>query len=201
MAPSKRLRKPQPLPTPQWLEESQNQQTCGHENFKLRRVHILRMSEQQLATWLKVTMAQVTRWENGKSPIPFAVFEAMRLLAESITYQRQNDTWAGWRFSKFGELVSPDGTLIFTVDRLMAVANSFRMAGYLEVDNQRLSHELQQAQQEVEALKQENEHLREMVANDGVLSELHTIKNQVETLLNQVDRGRVYAFPLGKVAA
>ena len=162
---------------------------------------MLNMSVEQCAAWLRVHRTTIKRWETGKDRIPFAAFEAMRLLYEHVTYQRHSDQWSGWRFTKAGELVSPDGTLIFTPDRLLAVASAFRLAAIYEMENAQLKIELAAANEKIERLRVENIQLRQMAAADAMVDELHSIRNHVDSLLALVDRAKVYQFPAGRAVA
>jgi len=186
---------------PQWLEESKSQVTCGPENFKLRREQMLHLSVEQCAKWLRVHRTSIVRWENGTARIPFAAFEALRLLSKQPEFCRRHDHWLGWKFTKAGELVSPDGTLIFTPQRLFAVAQSFGLAACAEMENTKLKASLAEADAEIERLNIENIHLRQMAAADSMVDELHSIKEHVESLLCLVDRAKVYKFPESRVAA
>jgi len=185
---------------PQWLDESMCQPVCAPENFAMRRQYLLNMSVEQCAAWLRVHRTTVQRWESGKDRIPFAAFEAMRLLYDHIIYQRQNDQWLGWKFTKAGELVNPNGTLIFTPARLLAVDSAFRLSAIHALDNAQLKTDLAAANEEIERLRVENIKLREMAAADVMVDELHAIRSHVDSLLALVDRAKVYQFPAGRAA-
>jgi hypothetical protein len=176
---------------PLWVQRSQRLSASG-EQFKYFRQHLLCITQKQCAAYLRVKLHAVQAWEQNRKPIPFMAFELLRLVFESATFKLSHKDWDGWFIEpKTGQLVSPDrGDLAFTPATLSYVPDAYRRMGNAEAEIPRL-------RAEISALKAEADELRGIIHRGGLVEEIHGIKAQLETLLNNIGEttAKVYPFP------
>lgn len=176
---------------PLWVQRSQRLTVSG-EQFKFFRQYLLGISQKQCAAYLRVTLRIIQAWEQNRVPVPFMAFELLRLVYEGSTFKLSHPDWDGWFIEpKSGKLVSPDrGDLSFSPAELSYVRETYSSKTNLEADNDRL-------RAEVAALKTELEELRSLINNDGLLDELHLMKDHIAAMLEKVGSttAKVYQFP------
>lgn len=173
---------------PQWLQLSQ-QLTIGSENFQsLRRS--LGLTITQCAAYLRVSCAKITRWESGKAPVPFAEFELLRLVLESVRFKMSDVNWDGWFISDDGALNSPDiGGKGFTPELLNLSTMTRSEAALLRVEVTKL-------QAKLEAAVAENTNLRQMYLDNGITDEVAAMQEKVNGLMTRINTARVFKFTL-----
>jgi len=173
---------------PQWLQLSQ-QLSIGAENFKILR-QSLGMTVAQCAAYLRVTCIKITRWESGKTPVPFAEFEVLRLVSESVRLKLTHPDWDGWFINDYGVLHSPiiggDG---FTPEQL-AWSTMTRSEAAL------LRNEVAKLQRKLEAAIDENTNLRQMYLDNGVTDEVAAMQEKVNSLMARINTARVFKFTI-----
>ena len=74
------------------------------------RFHVERLSagltQQQAAEYLGVSVRTMRNWETGCNRIPYPAFKLIRMRAGAIVHA---PGWDGWRFTRDGGLLTPDG--------------------------------------------------------------------------------------------
>lgn len=171
---------------PQWLQLSQ-QLTIGPENFKgLRRS--LGLSVTQCAAYLRADKSTLHKWEKGVSPVPFAEFELLRLVLESVRFKMSHVKWDGYFINDNGVLHSPDiGGKGFTPEQLVWSAMTRSEAALLRNDVTKLQNQLN-------AAIAENTALREMYLSNGVTDEVAAVQEKVNALMARINTARVIPF-------
>ncbi|OGS94743.1 MAG: hypothetical protein A3H31_02730 [Gallionellales bacterium RIFCSPLOWO2_02_FULL_57_47] len=171
---------------PQWLQLSQ-QLTIGPDNFKnLRRS--LGLTVTQCAAYLRADPSTLHKWEKGVSPVPFAEFELLRLVLESVRFKTAHVKWDGWFISDDGALHSPDiGGKGFTPEQLVWSTMTRSEAALLRVEVTRL-------QSKLDAAVVENTALREMYLADGVIDEVASMQEKINALMTRINTARVIPF-------
>lgn len=171
---------------PQWVQLSQRL-TIAPENFHhLRRS--LGLSLKQCAAYLRVSGRTIAGWESGKSPVPFAEFELLRLILESPTFKISHTDWSGWFIDANGVLHSPDiGGKGFTPEQLVWLSMNRSEAALLRSDVARLQAELVQA-------GLENRQLRQMFLDNGVVDEVAAIQKKINGLMSRINTAHIYEF-------
>ena len=116
--------------------------TVSGENFKLIREHMVRMSREECAAYLRVHVATLRKWESGTIPVPFAVFELLRLLFENVQFKLSHDSWQGWFINSHGKLVSPErGNLSFSPSDLSFIRETHQANEIYRSEIKRLEQE------------------------------------------------------------
>jgi DNA-binding transcriptional regulator YiaG len=171
---------------PQWLQLSQ-QLTIGPENFKNMR-RSLGLTVTQCAAYLRADKSTLHKWENGSSPVPFAEFELLRLVLESVRFKMSHVKWAGYFIDDKGVLHSPDiGGKGFTPEQLVWSSMTRSEAALLRNDVNKLQNRLDVA-------IAENTALREMFLDNGVTDEVAAMQDKVNALMNRINTARVIPF-------
>jgi DNA-binding transcriptional regulator YiaG len=172
---------------PQWVQLSQKI-TVSPENFIAIR-KTLGMSRKQCAAFLRVTYLTVRRWESGGVAVPFAVFELLRVISESVHFRMAHPAWDGWFIGAHGELNSPDvGGKGFTPTQLVWSTMTRSEAALLRNDVARLQAELDEAQAE-------NTKLRQLFVAQGVVDELAAMQDTINDLMARIATAKVIPFP------
>lgn len=176
---------------PLWVQDSQKLKVSG-ERFKYFRQHLLNITQQQCAAYLRIKLYTLRAWEQGREQVPFMAFELLRVVYEGANFKLSHPAWDGWFIErKTGRLVSPDrGNLSFTPHEFSYIRETHRHKTILEQDNQRLSEQIKAMQDEMEALR--------AIADSGaLLDELHTMRSQLEAMLSSISSttAKVYPFP------
>ena len=175
---------------PLWIQRSQRLAVSGVQ-FAYFRKHLLAITQKQCASYLRVKTHVVQAWEQGRDPVPFMAFELLRLVYEGATFKLSHKDWDGWFIDQSGKLVSPDrGKLSFSPGELSYVRETYNSKANTEAENDRL-------RAEISALKTEAAELRAFIQNGAMLNELHSMKNQLEAMLESIGSttAKVYQFP------
>ncbi len=170
---------------PMWLIQSQKT-TISSGQFKFMREHLLNMTVEQCAAYLRVHRTSVNRWENGKSAIPFMVFELLRLVFESANFRLSHQNWQGWFINHEGRLVSPDRAEVsFSPDDLSYVREIHQAKSHFEIEYNRMTAE-------VMPLKAEIKELKAALGDEGVLlNELKLIENKLSDITSKISSVKV----------
>lgn len=169
---------------PMWIIQSQRK-TVSAEYFKLMREHILKMSRNECAAYLRVSVSTVHRCEAGSSAIPFVVFELLRVVSESVNFKLSDKSWQGWFIDHNGRLVSPDrGNLSFSPDELSFIRETHQVKAMYQTENGIL-------REEVESLRKEISELRVADNDSLLLGELKEIEERLAELTQKVSSKNV----------
>jgi len=164
---------------PLWVQQSQKIKVSG-ERFSYYREHCLGVTQTQCAAYLRVTIRQIKLWELNKQPVPFMVFELLRLVHESVHFRLSHKDWNGWFVDTQGRLACPDrGNLSFDpLDLTMVreVQNANRV--YLQ--------QYKQLQMEIEPLKAEIAALKKVSYANVLLGELSEIEHKLASVLGKM---------------
>lgn len=176
---------------PQWVVQSQRL-TIAPANLIALRV-MLGMNKEQCAAYLRVDRLSLYRWENGIHPIPFAVFELLRIIVETVSFRMSHPAWDGWFVRRDGTLHSPDiGGKGFTPDQLTWSAMTRNEAALLRNDVARLQSELDES-------LAENTRLRQLFVAQGVVDELASMQDTINDLMARIATAKVIPFPTVEV--
>lgn len=173
-----------------WVHSDEEAWNFNHVTFRILREQCLRLSQYELADYLRVSQKTVCSWERGRFPIPFAAWEAVRLQIENVAFAFSHPKWKGWKVDqRYGYLVSPHYSLLLTpVDIEL-----------LTITHQRLGQADKRAREmeaEIAKLTAENIRLREPFLSAGLTDELHSIKARLADLLGQVGTAHVLPLPV-----
>lgn len=171
---------------PQWLQTSQVC-TVSAESFRLMLI-LLSLSESQCAAYLRINLGTVQKWQTGEEAVPFAVFELLRVILESVSFKTSHPEWDGWFISKNGVLLSGDCAKNgFTVDQLRWLSSQRVDSSNLKIEVDELKAQLQEAQDE-------NTKLRQMYVSEGVVDELAAMGETISNLMTRIATARVIPF-------
>lgn len=184
---SEELNKAFPGYHPQWVQMSQ-MMTIGAANFMLMRL-TLGITVEQCAAYLRVSTQTIGKWESDREPIPFAAFELMRVVIESVTFKLSHPEWTGWFIDlKNGKLVSPDeGKRSYAPDDLNMLTRAIS-------EKSRLAGEVQRIKNELDAAVTENTRLRQMFLSQGVVDELAMMKDKLDKLMKNIGTAHIIPF-------
>ncbi len=174
---SKALNEAFPGYHPQWVQMSQMRK-ISPKLFAIFREN-LHMSQEQCAAFLRVAHSTVAAWERGSRPVPFACFELLRVIQESVAFKMSHPEWDGWFISNNGNLVSPDVGCSFSPGELNVMSFQRNDLSWMRGEIARLKSELNAA---IEA----NNQLRQMFLSQGVVEELVAMKNRLNALVESV---------------
>jgi len=172
---------------PQWVQQSQ-MITIGAANFiKLRQT--LGMTRKQCAAYLRVRYETISRWETGLLPVPFAAFELLRLILDSVKFKMSHVKWDGWCISDDGMLHSPDiGGKGFSPEILNLSTMTRNEAALLRKD-------VAQLQTQLDAATTENTALRGMLLDNGITDEVASMQEKINALMARINTARIIPFP------
>lgn len=171
---------------PQWVQMSQRY-NISPESFKGLRLS-LGMTVTQCAAYLRANKSTLHKWEKGVSPVPFAEFELLRLVLESVRFKMAHPGWNGWFINDHGVLHSPDiGGKGFTPEQLVWSTMTRSEAALLRKDVDML-------QSQLDAAITENTALREMYLSNGVTDEVAAVQEKINALMARINTARVIQF-------
>ena len=179
---------------PLWVQHSQRM-TIAPANFLHLRRDMLGLSQTKTAAYLRVSTKTVSAWETGREAIPFMAFELMRLVYESATYRLSHSHWDGWFIAKDGCFVSPD------VGKLAVQPHDFTALQYTQGERDAVRSENQKLREAIAAKTEENTRLRELFVNQGVVEEIATIRDRIGELFGQLNTARIFQLKPGRKAA
>lgn len=169
---------------PMWVIQSQRK-IPSSERFKYMREYMLNISREQCATYLRVAVSKIQRWETGKAEVPFMAFEILRLVFESAHFKLSSKYWQGWFIDNDGRLVSPDrGDLSFSPHELSFIRETHQIKTMYETENKKLRAEIEPLRTELAALKARYPH-------DGLLDELKAIEARLSEISERVSPNKV----------
>lgn len=173
---------------PQWVQSSQ-QLNISAENFKSLRLS-MGLTIAECAAYLRVTTKTIYTWENNRAPVPFAAFELLRLVMESVRFKMSHVNWDGWFISDDGMLNSPDiGGNGFSPEILNYSTMVRNEAALLRVEVTKL-------QSKLNASVIENNNLRQMYLDNGVTDEVAAIQQKINGLMIRINTARVFPFTI-----
>ena len=171
---------------PQWVQQSQMITIAAANFIHLRRA--LGMTREQCAAYLRVGLSTVTRWELGRGQVPFACFELLRLVLESVKFKMSHPIWDGWFIGEKGALHSPDiGGNGFTPEQLIWSTMTRNEAALLR-------NEVDQLKGELSTAIAENTALRQMFLANGVLDEVAAMQETINSLMARINTARIIPF-------
>ena len=184
---------------PQWVQQSQMLSIKAANFINLR--NALGLSREQCAAYLRVSQATISNWEKGSQPVPFAAFELLRIILESVKFKLSHVKWDGWLISDDGLLHSPEiGGNGFTPELLNLSTMTRNEAALLRKDVAQLKNQLDEA-------TLENTALRGMLLDKGITDEVSTMQEKINSLMARINTARVIHFapnpieqPMEKVA-
>ena len=185
---SEELNKAFPGYHPQWVQMSQMRNISPGMFTSFREA--LYMTKEQCAAFLRVHSRTISKWERGVLPVPFACFELLRVIRESVSFKMSHPEWDGWFISRDGVLVSPDlgakqGE--FTPERLNWLAWNTHEAALLR-------NEVDQLKEELSTAIAENTALRKMFMSNGVIDELASMQDKINDLMDRIGTAQVIPF-------
>lgn len=121
--------------------------------------------------------------------MPFACFELLRVIRESVQFKMTHPEWDGWFLTEKGVLVSPDvGGNGFTPQQLVWSTMTRNEAALLR-------NEVAQLKEELSTAIAENTALRQMFLSNGVLKELAFMQDKINGLMDRIGTAHVIPFP------
>lgn len=197
---SKEINEAFPEYHPMWVIQSQKK-SVSSENFRYMREHMLKMTRKECAAYLRVTIRTIQKWELRKELIPFAMFEVLRLVYESIHFKVSHEDWQGWFIGDDGRLVSPDrGDLSFHPSELSFIREVHQVKSMYERDNEKLRLENAALRHELSKLQKESQ-LNNLVCElENMEAKLSEMMNQFNENLASINQFKFAARKL-KVAA
>ncbi|MHB1116806.1 hypothetical protein [Sideroxydans sp.] len=185
---SEELNKAFPDYHPQWVQLSQRTKISG-ESFKAMR-EMLHMDRAQCAAYLRVDRSSISKWEIGTTVVPFAAFELLRVVYESVHFKLSHPEWDGWFIGAHGELNSPDvGGRGFTPELLNSNFITYSL-------NAGLRNDLKKAQAELDEARAENTKLRQMFVAQGVVDDLAAMQSTIQELMARIATAKILPFPV-----
>ena len=171
---------------PQWVQMSQ-QLTIAGVLFKGMR-WLLGMTPEQCAGYLRVSVNTIFRWEDDKAKVPFACFELLRVVSETVRFKMSHPSWDGWFINYHGVLHSSDiGGKGFTPEQLI-------LATMTRSDAALLRNDVKKLQSQLDAAMAENTSLREMFLDNGVTDEVASMQEKINALMTRINAARVIPF-------
>lgn len=176
---------------PAWFIASRPGREVTGAHFRQQREFALGLSRRQVAVYLRVSPRTVADWENDATKVPFAAFEALRLLGQTDEFRLSHSRWDGWFINSVsGELVSPDrGRLAVTPEEINGLPQ-------LYAQRDRHAARADRLQSQLEAAIAENTRLRELFLSDGVTDQLRQMQDNLAGLLGRIGTAQVLDFPL-----
>lgn len=174
---------------PQWLIESRPWLDVSGAQFRAMRVGVLGLTEAQASVYLRVPQKAIRAWEQGREPVLFAAYEALRMLNRTTEFRLSHKQWDGWYFDlKSGALVSPDvGKLRVLPAEINTLPALYQQVSILETA-------LRQSREKVEVLEAENSALRSSALSAQIAAELEAMQLRIAELLAGVRTAKVIEF-------
>jgi hypothetical protein len=179
---------------PLWVQRSQRTEVRP-DSFIYLRDHMMGLSQAKTAAYLRVSVKTLREWETGRESIPFMAFELLRMVYESAAFRLSHAKWDGWFVAKDGCFVSPD------VGRLAVQPHDFAALQYTQGERDAVRRENQKLREAIAAKTEENNRLRELFVNQGVVDEIAHIRDRIGELFGQINTARIFKLKPVKKAA
>jgi hypothetical protein len=179
---------------PLWVQHSQRI-AITPASFTYMRRDLLGLSQVKTAAYLRVSTRTVCAWEAGREAVPFMAFELLRLVYESAAFRLSHAKWDGWFIAKDGCFVSPD------VGRMAIQPHDFAALQYTQGERDAVRRENQKLREAIAAKTEENNRLRELFVNQGVVDEIAHIRDRIGELFGQINTARIFKLKPVKKAA
>lgn len=174
---------------PAWFIESEPWQPVTGSRFKFHRTTMLGLTSEQCATYLRVHRSTINRWERGEADVPYAAFEALRLLNRTASQCIAHKAWDGWFINRqTGELVSPDmGRLAVKPEEINGLPALYNRLSILMLHVAKL-------EEQVGTLIAENTALRSGDKSRQLAAELEAMQERIGTMLADVGTAEIIEF-------
>jgi hypothetical protein len=170
---------------PLWVQRSQRIDITAGSLIYMRQI-LLCLSQVKTAAYLRVSVKTLSAWESGLEAIPFMAFELLRLVYESTAFRLSHAQWDGWFIGEDGCFVSPDvGSLAIQPHNFTALQSVHGERDALKVENQKL-------REAIASKTEENNRLRELFVNQGVVDEIASIRDRIGELFGQINTARIF---------
>lgn len=174
---------------PAWLIASEPWRKVAPIAFRTMRKDLLGISQAQCAAYLRVGKATVSNWERGQQALPFAAYEVMRMLSQSITQKLSNERWDGWFVCRAtGALVSPDiGGLAVQPGEINSLPLLYSRIALQE-------QTIAEKQAVIDALVAQNTELRNGKTSRQLARDLEDMQLRISALLASVRTAEIIEF-------
>lgn len=170
---------------PGWLIESEPWNHATGESFRFLRSYMLHLSTEQCSAYLGVHRSTICRWESGDVAIPKTEYEVLRLLVRTAAQRLSHKHWDGWFINRDGELVSPDHK------RLSVKPGEINSLPALYARLSALELEISRQEDEIVALRSENNALRRGFSSSQATAELQAMQERINELLASLNTAAV----------
>ncbi|MDK9725841.1 MAG: hypothetical protein OEL88_13265 [Sterolibacteriaceae bacterium MAG5] len=171
---------------PDWLRDAEKPVRVAPVNFEHLRRHVLSMTLEQCAAFLRVGAANVAAWEAGLEAIPYAAYLALRMAGELQYLPHSIKEWADFKIigsgPDVGKLLDTRTGEMFSPGEIVTIRYAYAQASSVLAENHRLKQQMKAMQDEVERLRT----LRQI---DGVTRELEGMQEKIGALLNGLNHG------------
>lgn len=174
---------------PAWYIESEPWRPVTGGRFKFHRTNSLGLTTEQCAAYLRVHRSTIGRWENGSDEVPYAAFEALRLLSLTAGQRLSHKHWDGWFINRqTGELVSPNiGRLAVKPEEINGLPALYNRLSIL-------LHHVEKLEGQVDVLETENVSLRSNDKSRQIAAELENMQERIADLLAGVRTAEIIEF-------
>lgn len=173
---------------PAWLVESEPWHAATAERFHFLRTFMLRLSTEQCAAYLGIHRSTICRWESGDVAIPKTAYEVLRLLVRTAAQRLSHKHWDGWFINRDGEMVSPDHK------RLTVKPGEINSLPALYSRLSSLELEVSRQEEEICALRAENNALRRGFSSSQATAELQAMQERINELLASLNTAAIIDF-------
>lgn len=171
---------------PEWLRDAERTARVTPENFGDIRRHVLVMTLEQCAAFLRVGAADVASWEAGIAPIPYTAYLALRMAGDLQYLPHRIKEWVDFKIIGAG----PDAGMLldtrtgemFSPGEIATIRYAYAQASSVLAENHRLKRQ-------IEAMHGEVERLRSLRQIDGVTRELEGMQERMQALLAELNQG------------
>lgn len=174
---------------PAWFIESEPWRQLTGSRFKFLRTNVLGLTTEQCAAYLRVHRATICRWESDSVEIPYAPFEALRLLTLNTSQHLSHKHWDGWFINRqTGELICPDNAkLAVKPEEIKGLPGLYNRLSILMLHVAKL-------EEQVGCLVAENTALRRGDKSRQLAAELEAMQERIGTMLADVCTAEIIEF-------
>lgn len=176
---------------PQWYIKASPWVEITPQRFQTMRKMILGLQINQCAAYLRVSRSSVSAWESGRTPIPFAAYEALRLQSETNFFKMSHQIWDGWYVQRqTGALISPhDAKVEILPHQLSTMHLTYAQLAIAEEKCHRQARRIDQ-------LEAENARLRGKAKVRQVVEKLESMQATIANLLGDLHTAEIHEFPV-----